>query len=268
MSASLPARLVRQTSVSSTRYASPAQVCNHPEVPLTSLYSSADNSSHDHIFQNHSSHNTHHLHFTSWLRESWAPLFHRHEQIAVGALPRGIALMTREMMEMQVQQAPNIRGMLDCLPTRLPARHATLQQETFFRQKLGTWPLSKHEAMVARQFESWRYRFGASWLFVAKVHENYAYALHEEMPGFEFGRHKFLERARHIIYTFIHLLGVLSWRKWWRCLHRYGRKATAVLHLNLHLSLRSHYGVAAIWVWICHQIIEAKTCKVTATATS
>jgi len=65
-----------------------------------------------------------------------------------------MALMTREMMEMQVQQAPNIRGMLDCLPTKLPARQATLAPETFFRQKLGTWPLSKHEAMVARQFES------------------------------------------------------------------------------------------------------------------
>ena len=69
-------------------------------------------------------------------------------------MPRGVALMTREMIEMQVQQAPNIRGMLDCLPSKLPARQATLKEEIFFRQKLGTWPLTKHEAQVARQFQA------------------------------------------------------------------------------------------------------------------
>jgi hypothetical protein len=60
----------------------------------------------------------------------------------------GMAVMTREMMEMQVQQAPNIRGMLDCLPTRKP------NLEIGYRAKLGTWPLSKHEALVARQFST------------------------------------------------------------------------------------------------------------------
>jgi len=103
------------------------------------------------MFRNHFP--NHHHYITSWLYESWAPIFHRHEHIAVGAMPRGIALMTGEVMEMQIQQTPSIRGMLDCLPTRLPVRQSTIKEEIFFRQKLGTWPLSKHEAMVAKQFQ-------------------------------------------------------------------------------------------------------------------
>lgn len=61
----------------------------------------------------------------------------------------GMAVLTREMMEMQIQQAPNVRGMMDCLPTKQPER-----SEMGWRVKLGTWPLSKHEATVARKFSA------------------------------------------------------------------------------------------------------------------
>ena len=48
-----------------------------------------------------------------------------------------MAVLTREMMEMHIQQAPDIHGMLDCLPV------ADRNNMGFigWRQKLGTWPL-------------------------------------------------------------------------------------------------------------------------------
>jgi len=59
-----------------------------------------------------------------------------------------MAVMTREMMEMHIHQAPNLRGMLDALPTK----QSHMPHATMYRPKLATWPLTKHEAMVARQF--------------------------------------------------------------------------------------------------------------------
>ncbi|KAH8672691.1 hypothetical protein BGZ60DRAFT_283797 [Tricladium varicosporioides] len=85
---------------------------------------------------------------SSWLHGSWVPINHRHERITAGALSMGMAVMTREMMEMHVVQAPNVRGMLDCLPV---ADRSTLKT-IGWRQKLGTWPLLKHEALIAKQF--------------------------------------------------------------------------------------------------------------------
>lgn len=64
-------------------------------------------------------------------------------------------------MEMQLQQAPEIRGILDCLPT---ARAEDLgfrqrlrtwpmsDKQHMLRQKLGTWPLTKTEALLAKQY--------------------------------------------------------------------------------------------------------------------
>ena len=91
-----------------------------------------DNSSHNHILN--------HIRSipTSWLQESWVPLNHRHERIAVGALSLGIAVMTQEMVEMHVHQAPDVRGMMDYLPVHRPLEFGV-------RQKLGTWPLSKND---------------------------------------------------------------------------------------------------------------------------
>ncbi|KAH8600473.1 hypothetical protein B0O99DRAFT_682157 [Bisporella sp. PMI_857] len=111
---------------------------------------SVDSSSHNHMLRNHLHHGHHHI--TSWMNESWIPLFHRHEQIAVGAASRSMTFLSQDTMEAQIQQVPDVRGMLDYLPTRLPARQQTMLLGIGFRQKLGTWPLSKHEAMAARQF--------------------------------------------------------------------------------------------------------------------
>ena len=147
MSESARARSGSQSSVSSTRLV-PPHALNKPSIP-NQKYSSVDKSSHNHILQ----HQHHFQSITSWLHESWTPLYHRHEQIAVGALPRGMAIMKREMMEMQIQQNPDIRGMLDCLPTRLAVRKNSIGV-LGYRQKLGTWPLSKHEALVAKQFST------------------------------------------------------------------------------------------------------------------
>lgn len=105
--------------------------------------SSADSSSHLHYFTY-----SHHIQdFRSWLDASWRHSDARHERIALGHVKQGIAVTTREMMEMQVQHAPNLRGMLDCLPTRQP-----LHMEVGWRPKLGTWPLSKHEALSAKNW--------------------------------------------------------------------------------------------------------------------
>jgi len=113
---------------------------SHTSVSSTS---SADGPSHTHHFT--------HLHplddFRSWIDASWKHSDARHERIAVGHVKQGIAVTTREIMEMQVQHAPNLRGILDCLPTRQP-----LHTEVGWRPKLGTWPLSKHEALVAKQW--------------------------------------------------------------------------------------------------------------------
>jgi len=61
----------------------------------------------------------------------------------------GVAHMTREMMEIRIQNAPDLRGMMDCLPTRQLSH-----MEVGWRPKSGTWPLSKHEAMVAKQWST------------------------------------------------------------------------------------------------------------------
>ena len=84
----------------------------------------------------------------SWLHGSYAAHNHRYERIALGRPSIGMAVLTRELMEMHIQQAPDIRGMLDCLPV------ADRPNMTFigWRQKLGTWPLSKQERLVSRQF--------------------------------------------------------------------------------------------------------------------
>jgi hypothetical protein len=66
----------------------------------------------------------------------------------VGTLSMGMAVLTREMMEMHIQQAPDVRGMLDCLPVADRSNMGFIG----WRQKLGTWPISKHEQLVSRQF--------------------------------------------------------------------------------------------------------------------
>jgi hypothetical protein len=72
----------------------------------------------------------------------------------------GIAVMTREIMEMHIQQAPEVRGMLDCLPAatssgelgfRQKLRTWPVYKQDTLRQKLGTWPLTKPEALLAKQ---------------------------------------------------------------------------------------------------------------------
>ncbi|EPE25970.1 hypothetical protein GLAREA_01882 [Glarea lozoyensis ATCC 20868] len=85
---------------------------------------------------------------TSWLEESWSPISLRYERIATASPTMGMAVLTREMMEMHIVQTPNVRGMVDCLP--VANRHGFIG----WRQKLGTWPLSKHEARGGRQFEA------------------------------------------------------------------------------------------------------------------
>src|SRR6266536_761920 len=51
-----------------------------------------------------------------WGHEAWRRINIRYERIASGATSRGIAVMTREVMEIHAQQAPDVRGILDFLP--------------------------------------------------------------------------------------------------------------------------------------------------------
>ncbi|TVY29900.1 hypothetical protein LHYA1_G001790 [Lachnellula hyalina] len=98
----------------------------------TSTSSSIDSSSHNHILSSfHSIQN-----LSSWLNTTWLPHNHRHERIATATISTGMAVLTREMMEMHIQQAPDMRGMLDCLPVADKSGNGFVG----WRQKLGTWP--------------------------------------------------------------------------------------------------------------------------------
>jgi len=117
--------------------------------------SSMDNSSHNHILNSIRPGPS----LRTWLQESFA-VDHRHERIATGTMSQGLAAMTREMMEMQIQQAPDIRGILEGLPTARAADLGLRQrfqtwpvppQQQMSRQKLGTWPLTKTQALLAEQ---------------------------------------------------------------------------------------------------------------------
>jgi len=117
---------------------------SHTSIASTSSSSSTDSSSHHHFL----SHIRPLEDISSHFRDSWFHVRHRHEEIAAGQVKRGVAHLTREMMEMQIQHAPDVRGMMDCLPTRqLHTRQ--LHMDVGWRPKLGTWPLSKHEALMA-----------------------------------------------------------------------------------------------------------------------
>ncbi|TVY78215.1 hypothetical protein LSUE1_G004671 [Lachnellula suecica] len=94
----------------------------------------ADTSSHHHTFSSLNSL----AKLPSWLQESWLNLYHRHERIGVaaGALSMGMAVMTREMVEMHIQQAPEARALKDYLPV---ADNSNIRF-IGWRQKLQTWP--------------------------------------------------------------------------------------------------------------------------------
>ncbi|KAK0113216.1 hypothetical protein ONS95_014911 [Cadophora gregata] len=94
---------------------------------------SVDSSSHNHIFSQIPP-------FSTWLQTMYTQN-HRHESIATGAMRTGMAVLTREMMEMHVHQAPDVRGMLDCLPVAKKPNMEFIG----WRQKLGTWPSTRRE---------------------------------------------------------------------------------------------------------------------------
>jgi hypothetical protein len=95
--------------------------------------STMDSSSHNHTLSFHSIQN-----LPSWLNTSWLPYNHRHERIATGTHSMGMAILTTQMMEMHIQQAPDIRGMMDCSPVADKSNAGFIG----WRQKLGTWPKS------------------------------------------------------------------------------------------------------------------------------
>ena len=125
----------------------------HSNIPSSS---SMDNSSHNHVLNSIRSGPG----LWTWLQESLT-VDHRHERIAAGVMSTGIAMMTREMMEMHIQQAPEIRGILDYLPTARPEELSfgrkfrtwpVSDKQQTLRQRLGTWPLTKTEALLAKQY--------------------------------------------------------------------------------------------------------------------
>lgn len=74
------------------------------------------------------------------MHEVWRTHTHRHERILVGATATGMAILTREMMGMHIQQTPDARDMLDYLPVAGKDNSIAFLG---WRQKLGTWPNSK-----------------------------------------------------------------------------------------------------------------------------
>lgn len=56
---------------------------------------------------------------------------------------RHMAILTGEIMEIRIQRTPDARGMLDSLPVANHGRNDMIAI-LGWRQKLGTWPNSKH----------------------------------------------------------------------------------------------------------------------------
>jgi hypothetical protein len=80
--------------------------------------------------------------FRSYTLTTWSTEANHYERlIATGKTRLGIAVLTREMMEMHIQHAPDVRGMFDCLPV------AGRDSAMFigWRKKQPTWPRSKLE---------------------------------------------------------------------------------------------------------------------------
>lgn len=137
-------KLVRNGSHSSTSSMLDSPPLSVFGTPSNKSSSSLDTSAHNHVLsQSHSISD-----IKSWLEESWSPINTRYERFATGNPTMGMAVLTRSVMEMHIVQSPDMRGMIDCLP--VADRQAPRLMG--WRQKLGTWPLSKHEALVARQF--------------------------------------------------------------------------------------------------------------------
>lgn len=142
---SIGSKIARQGSATSSTagYAHPTSPAS--AAPANTVHSSIDQSSHNHFFSR--------LRATpqpSWLHEVWLPHSYRHERVPAGAMRMGMAVMTREMMEMHIQRAPDVRGMLDCLP--VAAKSSENAGFIGWRQKLGTWPTSK-QYPTPRRFE-------------------------------------------------------------------------------------------------------------------
>lgn len=79
------------------------------------------------------------------------PLYHylntpdRIQRIAVGTLTRGMAVITREMLEPHIQQTPGVKGVWDYVPVAERrnsfGKNGVDRSEQFvgWRQKLRTW---------------------------------------------------------------------------------------------------------------------------------
>lgn len=142
---SVGSKLARQGSATSSTAGYVQFTTQASRAPANTRNSSVDQSAHNHFFSR--------LRATpqpSWLHEVWATQNHRHERIAAGTLRMGMAVLTREMMEMHIQRAPDVRGMLDCLP--VAAKSSEDAGFIGWRQKLGTWPTSK-QYPAPRRFE-------------------------------------------------------------------------------------------------------------------
>jgi len=118
--------LARNGSASSSRYA--PSTC-YRIVSLSDLCrASIDISSHNHFLSSIRSIPN----LSYWLHDAQN---HRHERIATGTVGMGMAIITQDIIEMHIQQVPDVRGMMDFLP-------ATDQSGLSFigwRKKMMTW---------------------------------------------------------------------------------------------------------------------------------
>ncbi|KAG4427960.1 hypothetical protein IFR05_016557 [Cadophora sp. M221] len=113
---------------------------NGSAISTSSNAGSVDSSSHHHIFSQIPP-------FATWFQQTMSSQNHRHERIATGTMRTGVAVLTREMMEMHIHQAPDIRGMLDCLPVA----NRPNMEFVGWRQKLGTWPSTKRDVTLPQR---------------------------------------------------------------------------------------------------------------------
>ncbi|RDW88722.1 hypothetical protein BP6252_00754 [Coleophoma cylindrospora] len=87
----------------------------------------------------------------SWLHVSWLPRADRSERIAAGATTTAaLGVMARELVEMHVVQAPDVRGFIDCIPVADRASLGFLG----WRRKAWTFPSPKCNETLMRDFAS------------------------------------------------------------------------------------------------------------------
>lgn len=83
----------------------------------------------------------------AWLTQHWLSKSVPYERIATASPKLGVGVIGQSLLDHYVNLSPNITGVADFAPVRDGAGH-----HLGFRVKIATWPLSKQDALKAKDF--------------------------------------------------------------------------------------------------------------------